>query len=61
MIKGENGKISKELFDITRQTLDCYTSDIRWDILVQLWRKPKEEYQTTYLGEWTFIITDAQE
>ena len=27
-------KISKELFDITRQTFDCYTSDIRADILM---------------------------
>jgi hypothetical protein len=34
MIEGENSKISKELFDITRQTLDCYTSDIRADILM---------------------------
>jgi peptide subunit release factor 1 (eRF1) len=34
MIEGENGKISRELFDITRQTLDCYISDIRADILM---------------------------
>jgi hypothetical protein len=34
VIEGENGKISKKLFDITRWTLDCYTSDIRADILM---------------------------